>query len=165
MVVAHQAIFPEKDAPIYDFISAESWANNFQSTWTAYGHIHSRMKVGAFYEIGGTVFCNNGAISRGSLHEETINRELAITIFDSCSPTPFTSIPIPYKPADVVFNLEAFEVLKSRDSGVTAFLDTLGSTELTYLTLEDIVEHSRTAINMPKKASLELEDIMQTITP
>lgn len=160
----HQAIFPEKEEPIYDFISAESWAESFQSSWVAYGHIHSRMKAGAFYSAGVSLFCNNGAISRGSLHEETIHRELAITSFDSDKDTPFTSIPIPYRPASEVFNLEVVEVLKNRQTTVDTFLESLGSSDLQYLTIEGILDNARQTSTLPKEAVVELEDIIQNIT-
>lgn len=161
----HQAIFPAAEEPVYEYVTAENWAHSFQNKYTAYGHIHSRMKIGAFYKIGGTIFCNNGAISRGSLHEETIKRKLAVTMFDDAKEDPFTSVPIPYKPAEEVFNLEAVEILKNTQNTVDAFLNSLGSSELHYLTVEGILDDARKTALLPKQAVVELEDIVaQVIT-
>lgn len=164
LIGTHQAIFPKAEEPIFDYVSAENWAHSFKSKYTAYGHIHSRMKAGAFYEIGGTTFCNNGAISRGSLHEETIHRDLAVTLFDDSSDEPFTSIPIPYKPAEEVFLLETVELLKRSQTTVDTFLESLGTTELQFLTVEGILDEARKVDTLPAKAIRELEDIIMNIT-
>ena len=166
-IIAHQAIFPKKEEPIYDYVSAERWATEFEAKWTAYGHIHSRMKAGAFYKIphpDGQVswFCNNGAISRGSLHEETINRKLAVTMFDSENEkTQFVSIPIPYKPAKEVFNMETVEFQEQRDAMVDSFLTSLGGMEFDQLTLEGILAKST---SLPAGARKHLSDIMEEVT-
>lgn len=163
LICTHQSIFPEKEAPIYEYQSAENWADTFKAPAVAYGHIHSRMKAGAFFEIGGTWFCNNGSISRGSLHEETINRKLAVTIYDSESEgNPFTSVPIPYRPAEEVFLLEEVALQKERDSKVDRFLESLGSSELNYLTTEGILQNARES-DLPKSAIIELEDIIENV--
>lgn len=163
-ISTHQAIFPEKEAPIYEFVSAEMWAFAFKSKYTAYGHIHSRMNAGAFYEIDGTIFCNNGAISRGSLHEETVNRKLAVTLFDdSNEDAPFVSVPIPFLPPEEVFNLEAVEVLNNTTAKVDGFLESLGSSELNYLTVESILDRATTT-KLPQRAVEQLEDIIVKVT-
>ena len=143
LVLAHQSLFPRAQEPIYDYISYEDWAERFQVPYVAYGHIHSRLKGGPFFPVTRsdgekTIFCNNGAISRGSLHEETINRELAVTLYDDSMEQPFTSITIPYKPASEVFKLEEVELNKTRDGIINSFIESLGSTELNYLTVESI---------------------------
>ena len=160
-VPTHQGIFPLAETPIYEFVAAEEWSSNFEAKFTPYGHIHSRMNAGAFYEIGGTWFCNNGAISRGSLHDETIHRELAITEFDdSDADTPYTSVPIPFKPPEEVFDLDSVFLQKERKAQVADFLESLGSTELTYLTAESLIAQARSIKGLTKKAVDELEDII-----
>ena len=163
-IAAHESIFPKKEEPIYDYISSEVWAEAFGNKWTAYGHIHSRMRAGAFYQSGGSWFCNNGAISRGSLHEETIHRELAITVFDPSKDEPFTSVPIPYKEPEEVFDLGTAAVLKARVNSAEGFLQSLGSTELRYLTVEGILEKAKLSEELHKLALTELEDIIQFVT-
>lgn len=176
LLVTHQSIFPEAEAPIYEYVSAENFAAVFNAPFVAYGHIHSRMKAGAFYEIGGTWFCNNGAISRGSLHEETVYRELAITLYDDSEyqnwnlgpsrrtspPNPFTSIPLPHRPAEEVFRLEEVALLDERRAKVDGFLQSLGGAELTYLTTEGILEKARQT-DLPHAAVKELEEIITNV--
>lgn len=165
MILTHQAIFPEKEEPIYDHITAESWADQFASAYTAYGHIHSRMKAGPWYKINGTVFLNNGAISRGSLHEETINRKLAITTFDGDKQEDdfgFTSVPIPFRPPEEVFRFGEFAVIEETNSKVDAFLHSLGSLELSYLTAEGIMSEAMSS-TLPKPALQELEEIIENV--
>lgn len=165
-IITHQAIFPKKEEPIYPWVSAEDWASEFGAKYTAYGHIHSRMKAGPFYDIGGTTFCNNGAISRGSLHEETINRKLAVTLFDDSEQVgkkAFTSIPIPYKPAAEVFDLEAVAISKGNEAKIDAFLGSLKSSELKHLTIETVLDSARSNPNLGKEAVLELEDIVTQV--
>lgn len=163
-MVTHQAIFPKKEEPIYDYISAESWAEHFKATWVAYGHIHSQMKAGAQYQIGGTWFCNEGSISRGSLHESSLRRKPSVAVFDSeAKGNPFTSVMVPFKPAEEVFKLEAVEILKHREAVAESFLSTLGSDTLNYLTLEGILDDARKSDILPKEAYTELEDIITSV--
>lgn len=164
LIIAHQSIFPRAEEPIYDFISAESWSESFNAPYCAYGHIHSRMKAGAFYKIGNTHFCNNGSISRGSLHEETIKRKLAVTLFDDSDPdNPYTSVPIPYKPASEVFRFQELESENLRVERVGAFLESLNSTELSVLTVESVLDAARANESLPSTAVAELEEIISDV--
>lgn len=165
MIITHQSIFPEREGPIYEYVSAENWSNSFGSRWCAYGHIHSRMKAGAFYEIGGTWFCNNGAISRGSLHEETVRRKPEVTLFDSSlEGNPYVGVKVPVKPSSEVFKFEVVDMLKDRKMNVEAFLDSLGSSELQYLTIETIMEEAKSTGGLSAEARRELEDIIEKVT-
>lgn len=164
IVPTHQAIFPAEEAPLYPFVAAEEWASNFESKYTPYGHIHSIMKAGPFYERGGTMFCNRGAISRGSLHEETIHRKLYVTEFDdSNEEEPYKSVPIPFKSPDEVFNLETVQLEKEQQVRVKDFLDSLGNTELSYLTTEKLVEDARRNSMLHKESVDELEEIITSV--
>ena len=161
-IATHQAIFPEKEMPIYPHVLAENWASEFRSKYTAYGHIHSRMRAGAWYTIEGTTFLNNGAISRGSLHEETVKRKLAVTWFDGSKDEPFTSIDIPYRPFKEVFLWDDINRNKNTRDRVGAFLESLGSSSFDYLTAEGIIEDARTS-DLPPSAVEELKDIVEEV--
>lgn len=162
-IATHQAIFPAKEEPIYEYVPAEAWASGFKSKYTAYGHIHSRMKAGPWFTINGTTFLNNGAISRGSLHEETVNRKLAVTWFDgSNEEAPFKSVDIPYRPASEVFRWSDINQDAESRVKVDAFLESLGSAELQYLTAEGIINDARSS-DLSKSAVVELEDIIEKV--
>lgn len=161
LLLMHASIFPRKEAPIFDYFAAETIAEAFKAPHLAYGHIHSQMKAGAHYEIGGTWFCNEGSLSRGSLTEHHITRDITVALYDdSRKGNPFTSISVPHKPASEVFKLEVVELQKQRQNTVDAFLDSLGSAELQYLTVEGILEEAKNNANLPPIAVTELEDII-----
>lgn len=80
-IATHASIFPPGDHPPYDHIPAEEIAERLEPGMAVlYGHIHS--PHGA-YRVGGVWFSNFGAISRGSLHEETLRRIPRVAIWDS----------------------------------------------------------------------------------
>lgn len=161
-IATHQAIFPEKEMPIYPHVLAENWAQEFSPKYTAYGHIHSRMKAGAWFTIQGTTFLNNGAISRGSLHEETVKRKLAVTWFDGSKEEPFSSIDIPYRPFKEVFLWDDINRTRDTKDKVDAFLTSLGSSSFDYLTAEGIIEDAMNS-DLPKAAVAELQDIVEEV--
>ena len=66
-----------------------------------YGHVHEPHGV---YEAGGVTFCNNGALSRGSLHEYNLTRQVGCTLWDS-ETGEFEFVPLDAKPASEVFRL------------------------------------------------------------
>ena len=161
----HQAIFPRAEEPVYDFIAAEEWADTFKATWVAYGHIHSQMRAGAHYKVGGTWFCNEGSISRGSLHESSLNRKPSVALFDSeAEGDPFTTIMVPFKPAEEVFKLEAVGIMQHQKDVVENFLGSLGDTTLNFLTVEGIMEHAKESDILDREAVRELEDIIVKVT-
>ena len=162
-IITHNSLFPEAQSPIYNYVSYESWAAAFQNPYTLYGHIHTQVVGGPHFKVGSSWFVNEGSISRGSLHESSLTRKPTVAIFDSDKDTPFTSIPIPYRPASEVFNLEVVEVLKNRQTTVDTFLESLGSSDLQYLTIEGILDNARQTSTLPKEAVVELEDIIQNI--
>lgn len=165
LLLTHLSLYPEAQAPLFEYISYENFVDEFKAPYIAYGHIHSRVKGGPFIKVGDTWVANNGAISRGSLTEETIHRKLAVTLFDDSMPEePFTSIPIPYKPAEEVFKLEEVALDKDKKVQVQAFLDSLNSSELTYLTVEQIIDEAKKQVELSPDMVEELEDIITTVT-
>lgn len=148
LMVTHAPIFPAGETPPYDFIAADDWAGLMENGDFYWGHIHD--PNGAFrahpeFPVWG---CNQGAISRGSLHEKTLKREPAVTIWDNESPpTPegnrFTRFPLPYRPADAVFRLKEKEDVDERNTRVEEFLENVGRTSLDGLSLEEVHAQAR----------------------
>lgn len=165
LLLTHLSLYPESQAPIFEYVSYENFVAEFKAPHIAYGHIHSRVKGGPFIKVGDSWVANNGAISRGSLTEETINRELAVTLYDSSNKDePFVSIPIPYRPASEVFKLEEVAVEKDKKVRVEAFLNSLKSSELNYLTVEDILDEAKKRPEFTHETVDELEDIITSVT-
>jgi DNA repair exonuclease SbcCD nuclease subunit len=159
LIAAHAAIFPPGVHPPYPHWNADQLDTH--GTPLAYGHIH---EPHGFYEVNGTWFCNNGAISRGSLHEETLNREPAVTIFDdSVGGNPFTSIPVPFKPAEQVFRLAEHQEERAKAARLDDFLRSVGGVSLTSLSLEQIIDHVRQGDLLGEDAQRELRDIVESL--
>lgn len=163
-IITHSSLFPEAQAPIYEYVSYESWAAAFQNKYTLYGHIHTQVKGGPHYKMGEQWFINEGSLSRGSLHESSLNRKPSVALYDDSDPkNPFSSIYVPFKPAEEVFKLDVVEVLKAREDTVAQFLETLNSSELDVLTVEGILASARTRKELPKQALRELEEIVEGV--
>lgn len=157
LIATHASIFPDNQSPPYAHMNASGIDTG--GIPLAYGHIHDPH---FFYQSkDGTWFCNNGAISRGSLHEETVKREPAVTIFDSeAQGCPFTSVPIPFRPASEVFRLAEHVEKVEAQAKLDGFLESITSVQLTNLSLEQVIEHAKNA-GLPETAQQELEDIVQ----
>jgi 3',5'-cyclic AMP phosphodiesterase CpdA len=161
LIVTHAPIFPPGETPPYEFISARDWADQMLAhgpTAVAYGHIHDPH---GFYHSNGVWFCNNGAISRGSLHEQTVKRHPKVTLFDDeVEGCPFTSVDVPHKPAEAVFRLAEHHAQIERADRLDTFLADLGSVSLTALSLEEILHHAEET-DLSAEAKAELRAIVE----
>ena len=159
LLVTHAPIFPEGSTPPYDYISAPDWASLMR--WpmpVAYGHIHEQHGL---YTVGDLWFCNNGAISRGSLHEETVNRMPKVTLFDTeDTDCPFTTVEVPHRAAADVFRLADHAVATARDQRLDAFLTSIDQVALTSLSLEEVLAQA-TESGLSDRARAELADILE----
>lgn len=132
LIICHAPIFPAAKAPPYDYVAAEDVAAEvMEGTHIFYGHIHDDHGI---YEIDSTVFCNHGALTRGSLAEYDINREIAVT---SWSPDGgFTKIVLDYKPADQVLRIaEAAQATTASDRH-DAFIDSIAEADIASTNIE-----------------------------
>jgi 3',5'-cyclic AMP phosphodiesterase CpdA len=141
LLVTHAPIFPPGQAPgVYASIDPAEWASVMDDLGidnTYYGHIHENHGT---YEVNGHTFCNQGALSRGSLHESSVSREPAVTYWDGTS---FSRIPVPHLPAAEVFLFDQAEIKAENKESAKAFADALGQTTLTALTLEEVLSTIR----------------------
>ena len=160
LVVAHASIFPPGVHPPYPHWNADDLET--YGIPLAYGHIH---EPHGSYEVNGTWFCNNGAISRGSLHEETLNRDLAVTIFDdSMEGNPFIRIPIPYRPAEEVFKLDVRQEKQDKVARLDDFLQSVQGVSLTALSVEEVVNHVETSNLLDAPAVHEMKEIIEIVS-
>lgn len=116
VIATHASIFPDHLTPPYEHIHASDYAAllpesaHEMDTTVCYGHIHDPHGT---YEAGGVRFVNNGAISRGSLHTETLKRKPVYTILETQTGETEV-IEIPHKPAHEVFMLTKHELVKGK---------------------------------------------------
>ncbi len=164
LMVTHAPIFPPGENPPYEFIDAADWAAMMQNGDCYYGHIHD---VHGTYVPDPTipvVLCNNGAVSRGSLHEATLKREPAVTMWDSekSGVERFTKHPLKFRPVESVFRLQEKEDADEKTSRVEEFLADVGSTTLDGLSLEEVAHQARERGLRPSTLTL-INDILEGV--
>ncbi len=163
LVVTHAPIMPPGITVPYEFIASEDWATLQQSGYCYYGHIHERHGV---YQTGNITFCNQGALSRGSLHENDLRRDPSITFFNSDEVDPlqcFKRIAIPYRPIAEVMKLTEKEVADDKVERLDEFLTHIGETQLDSLSVEGVLEHLRTLDLKPKTEAIVRECLEQAM--
>lgn len=138
LMVTHAPIVPPGETRPYEYIDAEDWAVEMgRPGFVYYGHMHD---VHGTYEVGGTWFCNQGALSRGSLHEESLQRQPAVTTWDS-STGEFTRIEIEHRPIREVFRLAEREVEDEQADRLDQFLLSVEETKLEAFSIEAVLAH------------------------
>lgn len=125
-----------------------------------YGHIH---ECHGAYEVAGSWFCNQGAISRGSLHESTLRREPAITLFDSAEKNVFTRIEVPHRPVGEVFRLAEKQVEDDQQARLDDFLGSVEETVLDGLSIEAVRSHVRSLSLSPRTLD-QIESCLEAVT-
>jgi hypothetical protein len=135
LVATHAPLFPPGEAPIYESIDPADWAKLQYKGSVSYGHIHDPHGV---YTVGGVQFANFGAISRGSLHIETLKRKPQVASYDFSTGT-YEAIPVPHLPAEEVFQLETHEAEVQKKKNLATFLDGLGDGKLEVTSVEKVL--------------------------
>lgn len=137
LVVTHASIFPPGQEPIYEYVNLNDLAaamDNHGSLF--YGHIHDHHGV---FEQGGVTFCNPGAISRGSLTESHLTREVKIAVWEAGV---FTEVAVGnQKSSEDVFRITEGLEKKAAQLDLDAFLTDVGSSSLDISSTSSIVDH------------------------
>jgi len=161
LMLTHAPIFPPGRTAPYEYIDAEDWAaaaGNRGSVY--YGHIHD--VHGTYETSGGMKFCNQGALSRGSLHEATLKRKPAVTLWDS-SDMSFTRMEIPHKPAEEIFRLKEKAIIDESEERLDAFIESIEKTELIGLSVEQVIAHAET-MGLKPRTLTEIRDVLEEVT-
>jgi hypothetical protein len=153
LVVTHAPLYPEGKELQYEYFPAKRWAEAM-GAWRGgrhavfYGHVHEPHGTYGFYgadlDAGdySVTFCNNGALSRGSLHEYNLTRQVGVTIYDTMTGT-FEFVPLDAKPANEVFRLEEKGRVTDVQGRLDDFLSSVGSTSLEVMSAESVIAHIR----------------------
>jgi len=158
LIAVHAAIFPSGINPPYPHLDASQIVT--EGVPVAMGHIHDSY---GFFRSHDAWVCNNGAISRGSLHEETLKREPKITLFDpDATGCPFTSVDVPHRPAAEVFRLAEVAQKQEREEKLDEFLESVGKVSLTSLSMEQVIAHAESTELSPR-AKAELREIIESV--
>lgn len=160
LLVTHAPLFPPGEAPgVYASIEPDDWADYWIGiVATYYGHIHDNH--GTYMSPNGLMeFCNQGALSRGSLHESTVNRKPAVTYWNG---TDFNRIEVPHKAPEEVFLFEQAAVKAANRASAQDFAQALGQTKLSTLTLESVYAKLRTSVSNPEVLKV-IETILEEV--
>lgn len=137
LVATHAPLYPPGRELPYENFPAEQWAVAMGGKGSCfYGHVHEPHGV---YKVGGVTFCNYGALSRGSLHEYNLTRQVGVTVWDS-SDGSFDFIPLEAKPAGEVFRLAERGEEADRQGRLDEFLAGISSATLGVVSTESVME-------------------------
>jgi predicted phosphodiesterase len=144
LVVTHAPVYPPGREPRYpgaEFTPAQWWATGMDGPGAChgllYGHIHE--PHGA-YRVAGfdTRFCNPGALSRGSLDEYNLHRQVSCALWDSQTGE-FEVVPLQARPAEQVFRLRQHEAAVTARQSLEDFLSGVDGAVLDCLSVESVL--------------------------
>lgn len=149
LVVTHAPIYPpamvERGVP-FDLVSTSDLAEAMNGRgYLHYGHIHEDHGI---FTDGGVTFANVGALSRGSLHEYNIERE--IKILDWAPAVGFVEVPVPHKPASEAFRLVEALAEKDKRLDLDAFLANVGTSRLDIAATGSVIAAIRERTDIPE---------------
>lgn len=105
-----------------------------------YGHMHGPLEP---YRAGETLFVNPGALARGALTPEDVDRTPQIAVIDITAGTLRSVEYVPVevaRPGSTVFRIEAATTRRSDDEAVARFVEVLGSASVESVTPESLME-------------------------
>jgi Icc-related predicted phosphoesterase len=160
LCVTHAPIYPpgEAEKQLFELVPTEGEhgishaMRNVGSLY--YGHIHEDHGV---FEVEGVTYCNVGALSRGSLTEYNIEREIKMAVWDS--ETGFEEVVVPHRPAEEVLRVVEGAEEKADRLSLDNFLTEVGSSTLSVSTTGSVIEHIRGRADVSdrvKKTAIEI---------
>lgn len=141
LAVAHAPLYPPGKELSFEYFPADRWAEAMGGRGSVfYGHVHEPHGT---YQADGVTFCNNGALSRGSLHEYNLTRTPGATVWDDDTGQ-FEFIPLPSaRPASEVFRLTEKQQVTDMQGRLDGFLAGVSGTSLQVMSAETVIEHVR----------------------
>lgn len=140
LIVTHAPLYPPGEELPWENIPAETvaeWMDGHGHLY--YGHVHDLHGV---FAAGGVTFCNQGSISRGSLHESDFNRKPAVTIWHSgvAGPTAFERVELASaKPGAEVFRVEEHTAKVDYRDRLDRFLSAVAGSTVEATSVEAVI--------------------------
>lgn len=157
LMITHAPLYPPGQELPYENVPAPLWATLMGHRGTVhYGHVHEPHGV---YTVEGVQFSNCGALSRGSLHEHNLTRDVAVALWNA-DIDHIRHLPLPAKPAAEVFRLDHAHQAKAAQLRLDDFLSGIHATRLAVTSTEAVLAHVRT-LDIPA-AVLELVQTLLT---
>lgn len=158
LVVTHAPLYPPGKELPYEFFPVDLFAAMMGAAGHVfYGHVHEPHGV---YSAGGVTFCNNGALSRGSLHEYNMNRQVGATVWDSQAGT-FSFVPLPHRPASEVFRLAEHQQQAEVQGRLDSFLSTIQATDLSVVSIEAVLAHIKANVSCGQGDLALIEELLE----
>jgi hypothetical protein len=152
-------LYPPGHELPYQYYPTDKWADAMGNQGSLfYGHVHDSHGI---YEVGGVTFCNHGAISRGSLSESNLTREISATLWDSDTGE-FTRVPLPHKPASEVFKLVEKREERQAQMNLDAFLASINQTSIEITSIEAVIEHVK-GLGLSANMVSVIEELLQNV--
>ncbi len=140
LVVTHAPLYPPGLELPYEFYPAGAWAEAMGGHGSVhYGHVH---EAHGQYSVGGVTFSNPGALSRGSLHEHQLTRQIAVAAWHPDTGT-VQHLVLPHKPAAQVFRLAEVSARTEGQVRLDEFLAQVSATSLDITSIEAVLAHVR----------------------
>jgi len=175
LVVTHAPLYPPGQELPYEYYPARDegagvvadgdvadgrrgWASIQGQGYCYYGHVHDRHGQ---WDVDSVHFANEGAITRGSLHESDLKRAIGVTTW---SPDEgFTRVEVPHRPADEVFRLMEKRELEDAKEAIGDFLASIGQAQLEVTSVEAVLEHIR-ALDLGPEITRRAEEILASVS-
>lgn len=122
-----------------------------------YGHIHEDHGI---FEVEGVTYANMGAISRGSLTEYNIERQIKVAVWEDGI---FSEVVVPHKPAHEVLRVVEAAEEKSDKLSLDAFLSEVGSSTLDISDTHSVIDHIRTREDVPVRVKQRAIEILEEV--
>lgn len=164
LAVTHAPIYPPKEAENIQWELVPTMGENGISAamgnqgYLYYGHIHEDHGV---FEVEGVTYANMGAISRGSLTEYNIQRQIKVAAWKPESG--FEEIVVPHKPASEVLRVAEVAVEKAEKRSLDTFLAEVGSSTLDISNTGSVVAYIRGRKDVDTKVRKTAIEILEEV--
>lgn len=161
LIVTHAPLYPPGEELPWENIPAPTvagWMGG--SGYVYYGHVHDLHGV---FESEGVWFCNQGSISRGSLHESDFNRIPAVTIWheDRSGAEAFERVELTSaKPGSEVFRVEEHVATVDYTARLDAFLAAVGDSKVEATSVEAVLAQVQ-AMGLPAAELALATEVLQ----
>lgn len=144
LVVTHAPLYPPGSENPFEFFPAPEWEAAMAGAGCCYyGHVHD---LHGTWNLGGqdagVTFCNQGGLTRGSIHESELTRPVAVTLWDA--DLGFRRLAVVHRPAREVFRLAEIAQERQAVDRVRRFLDQVQAVALASTSVESVLAHVRT---------------------
>lgn len=123
-----------------------------------YGHIHEDHGI---FEVEGVTYANMGAISRGSLTEYNIEREIKVALWEDGI---FSEVAVPHKPASEVLKIEQASEEKAATLSLDAFLTEVGSSTLDISSTSSVIDYIKSRNDVSERVKKTAIEILEEVS-